>query len=275
MHMDIAYLESVLAQGIVSSSVHFQDIGDIDNIVIVSQQFLCGPSPLPPRCLYICDVKRLAPLMKLRQGDERITVLTVGYSKNHEQFKNDQNLNILATSTESDVQNAAKLIDLSLPASYACVAVRFSASSLKRIPVNYLISRFREIFPGGLVACYEEHILVLAPFPRKKTSISYDCEALQKLLIHFHGYAGISYRSQYYVALPEMFEESLITIRLGMAMDPHASCPIFEFHDYHIYQLLDLCNKSITAAGKQRSMTHLCSPRFLNLLRLTEKTTRI
>ncbi len=132
------------------------------------------------------------------------------------------------------------------------------------IPWNYVISQLERIFPFSNITTYRGEILLIIRKMKRGTLLSYDRDALQKLLERYNAFAAIGNFSEFLTSLPPIYHQTRTALRLGRTMDPEQR--IYYYEDYSMYQIIEMAEDSARQNLGSRNIVHLCHPALIALV---------
>ena len=158
-------------------------------------------------------------------------------------------------SSEEELQQRLKQIQLATRRYYHAMLIAFPATEQPgpTIPWNYIINQLEYIFPFSNITTYKGEILLIIRKMKRRSRLSFNQNALLKILESYHGYACVGNASEFLMSLPPVYHQCHEALRIGQVMNPQQR--IFYYEDYSIYHIIELAEK---APGKNSAAATWC-----------------
>jgi hypothetical protein len=174
----------------------------------------------------------------------------------------------------NDIESRSKMLPYPIKGFLYCILIRFDEEGKKKkIPFSYIISQLEEIFEETNITVYKDEIYILhCQDERTFSDLCFDYEQLSTLLVRYNAYAGISNGSRHLNKIYTMYMLSANAIRLGVPFRRVDRNPrIFNYEDYSIYYLIDLCVQKFTQLHNHDDIIYLTHPSIIAICRYDKK----
>ena len=174
-------------------------------------------------------------------------------------------------SSEEELQQRLKQIQLATRRYYHAMLIAFPATEQPgpTIPWNYIINQLEYIFPFSNITTYKGEILLIIRKMKRRSRLSFNQEALLKILESYHGYACVGNASEFLMSLPPVYHQCHEALRIGQVMNPQQR--IFYYEDYSIYHIIELAAESSRQKLGSRNLVHLCNNELIALVLYDKK----
>lgn len=172
---------------------------------------------------------------------------------------------------EEELQQRLKQIKLATRRYYHVMLISFPSDSkhYQSIPWNYIINQLEYIFPFSNITTYKGEILLIIRKMKRRSRLSFNQEALLKILDSYHGYACVGNASEFLMSLPPVYHQTHEGLRLGQKMHPEKRICYYE--DYSIYHMIELAAESSKQKMGSRNLAHLCNNELIALVLYDKK----
>ena len=172
---------------------------------------------------------------------------------------------------EEELQQRLKQIKLATRRYYHVMLISFpsDATHYQSIPWNYIINQLEYIFPFSNITTYKGEILLIIRKMKRRSRLSFNQEALLKILESYHGYACVGNASEFLMSLPPVYHQTHEGLRLGQKMHPEKRICYYE--DYSIYHMIELAAESSKQKMGSRNLAHLCNNELIALVLYDKK----
>ncbi len=173
----------------------------------------------------------------------------------------------------TEIENRIKFLPKPFQEFCICIVIKFEHNNSSSTPYNYVLSQVKDFFPNSNMAIYNNEIVIFytqSTRPSEKLDINYD--ELSDLLARYNAYAGISNASRQIVRLRTLYQIASDTIRLGVNLHRNnLSDRIFNYEDYGMYYIIDLCAQSFIKQHHHDDLIYLTHPAIIQLCRYDKK----
>lgn len=172
---------------------------------------------------------------------------------------------------EEELQQRLKQIKLATRRYYHVMLISFplDADHRQSIPWNYIINQLEHLFPFSNITTYKGEILLLIRKMKRRSRLSFNTEAVFKLLESYNGYACVGNASEFLMSLPPVYHQTHEALRIGSKMDPKKR--IYYYEDYSIYHIIEMAAESSMQKLGSRNLVHLCNNELVGLLLYDKK----
>lgn len=116
--------------------------------------------------------------------------------------------------------------------------------SFENIPQDFrwtfIANQVRDIFPFSNITVDKNNLLVFAKYDYEEGT-HFDYDRLNTLLQEYNAYAAIGPYARYLSALPTMYQQCVSTIRLAKKLRKRPNERIFNYEDYSVYLVIEMC----------------------------------
>ena len=172
---------------------------------------------------------------------------------------------------EEELQQRLKQIKLATRRYYHVMLIAFPSDEGHRqtIPWNYIINQLEYIFPFSNITTYKGEILLIIRKMKRRSRLTFNQEALMKILKSYNGYACVGNASEFLMSLPPVYHQTHEALRLGQKMHPENR--IYYYEDYSIYHIIELAAESSRQKMGSRNLAHLCNNELIALVLYDKK----
>ena len=104
---------------------------------------------------------------------------------------------------------------------------------------------------------------------KRRSRLSFNQEALLKLLESYNGFACVGNASEFLMSLPPVYHQTHESLRIGQKM--HPAKRIYYYEDYSIYHIIEMAAESSMQKLGSRNLVHLCNNELVGLLLYDKK----
>lgn len=174
----------------------------------------------------------------------------------------------------NDIEKRSKMLPYPLKDFIFCILIKFDVKGKKeKIPFSYIISQLEDIFKNSNITVYKDEIYILyCQEERTFSDLNFDYDQLTAILERYNAYAGISNGSRHINKLYTLYLLSSNSIRLGIPFQRKDRNPrIFNYEDYSIYYIIDLCVQKFTQLHHHDDIIYLTHPSIIAICRYDKK----
>lgn len=171
----------------------------------------------------------------------------------------------------SELEQRLKLLPSMVIGKYYHPVVMSFAKQSNEIPWNFVINQMDQIFSKSNITVYKGALVILINKAHLNSPLPFDKEKLTALLEHYDAFIALGRYSMFLTSLRPLYLQAVATIRLGKVFrkDPHER--IFNYEDYNMYHMVELCIEASFNSYQFSNLSYLCHPAVFGIARYDEK----
>ncbi|MCR4435241.1 MAG: helix-turn-helix domain-containing protein [Clostridiales bacterium] len=154
------------------------------------------------------------------------------------------------------IEERVRSMDLNPDEPHCIIAVDVRQFYASRFFLSFLRSSLENIIPSSKSVIFEDYIVMVAGCSKESSLSEKELTALEKFLANSRLYAGISRSFKSFEKLRYHFNQSLISIELGIRVNENKT--VFFYEDYAISHLIDI-------GSSCENLKELCHPSLFKL----------
>ena len=135
---------------------------------------------------------------------------------------------------------------------------------------HFISNQIHDIFPASNISVYNDTLLVLSKYDAD-SGVNFDRELLNSILLEHNAYAAVGASTRYLSALPTMYQQCQLTIRIAKKLNNTPNQRIFNYEDYSVYMIIEMCISDHFKSFHQGRYYFLCHQDVLRLARYDRK----
>ena len=138
---------------------------------------------------------------------------------------------------------------------------------------HYISNQVLDILPASNVSVYNNDLLIFTRYEYESGAgyWEFDRDLLNALMLEHNAYAAIGASTKYLSALPTMYHQCSSTIRLAKRLSSNPNQRIFNYEDYSVYMIIEMCTSDHFRDFHQGRYYFLCHQDVLRLARYDRK----